>query len=253
MNPPRLIYHDPRSPEEILRLSGLTKKWQTRQISNFEYLMHLNTIAGRTYNDLCQYPVFPWGTQLHTIIYQPKSNHALLVTLVLSDYTSDKIDLANEKIYRDLSKPVGALTESRLKQFEERFASWGDGINEGPPFLYGSHYSSAATVLFYLIRMEPFTTHAIHLQGGKFDISDRLFYSIPQCWSNCLTSTSDVKELIPEFFYQPEFLENRNKFNFGKRQTGHTIDDVQLPPWASTPEEFIRINRLVRFPSTRLT
>lgn len=22
--------------------------------------MHLNTIAGRTYNDLMQYPVFPW-------------------------------------------------------------------------------------------------------------------------------------------------------------------------------------------------
>lgn len=30
------------------------------EISNFEYLMHLNTLAGRTYNDLMQYPVFPW-------------------------------------------------------------------------------------------------------------------------------------------------------------------------------------------------
>lgn len=29
-------------------------------MSNFEYLMHLNTLAGRTYNDLMQYPVFPW-------------------------------------------------------------------------------------------------------------------------------------------------------------------------------------------------
>lgn len=28
-----------------------------REISNFEYLMQLNTIAGRTYNDLSQYPV----------------------------------------------------------------------------------------------------------------------------------------------------------------------------------------------------
>lgn len=33
---------------------------QRGDISNFEYLMHLNTIAGRTYNDLMQYPVFPW-------------------------------------------------------------------------------------------------------------------------------------------------------------------------------------------------
>lgn len=30
------------------------------EISNFQYLMHLNTLAGRSYNDLTQYPVFPW-------------------------------------------------------------------------------------------------------------------------------------------------------------------------------------------------
>jgi hypothetical protein len=30
------------------------------QIDNFDYLMALNTLAGRTYNDLGQYPVFPW-------------------------------------------------------------------------------------------------------------------------------------------------------------------------------------------------
>lgn len=33
---------------------------QRGEITNFEYLMHLNTLAGRTYNDLMQYPVFPW-------------------------------------------------------------------------------------------------------------------------------------------------------------------------------------------------
>lgn len=39
---------------------GLTRKWQTREISNFEYLLKLNTIAGRSHNDITQYPVFPW-------------------------------------------------------------------------------------------------------------------------------------------------------------------------------------------------
>jgi len=37
-----------------------TAKWQRREVSNFEYLMALNTFAGRSFNDLCQYPVFPW-------------------------------------------------------------------------------------------------------------------------------------------------------------------------------------------------
>lgn len=40
---------------EVLRRSGLTELWQRRKISNFDYLMQLNTIAGRTYNDLSQY------------------------------------------------------------------------------------------------------------------------------------------------------------------------------------------------------
>ena len=41
-------------------LVELTQKWQNREISNLAYLMHLNTFAGRSYNDLTQYPIFPW-------------------------------------------------------------------------------------------------------------------------------------------------------------------------------------------------
>lgn len=41
-------------------LNELTQKWQNREISNLAYLMHLNTLAGRSYNDLTQYPIFPW-------------------------------------------------------------------------------------------------------------------------------------------------------------------------------------------------
>jgi hypothetical protein len=38
----------------------MTKRWQAGEISNFAYLVFLNTLAGRSYNDLTQYPVFPW-------------------------------------------------------------------------------------------------------------------------------------------------------------------------------------------------
>ena len=33
---------------------------QNGEMSNFQYLMQLNTLAGRSYNDLMQYPIFPW-------------------------------------------------------------------------------------------------------------------------------------------------------------------------------------------------
>jgi hypothetical protein len=61
-----------------------------------------------------------------------------------------------------------------------------------------------------------------------------------------MDSPNEVKELIPEFFYLPEFLTNSNKFDLGKLQISNQIvDDVQLPPWAhNSPEEFIRIHRL---------
>ena len=61
-----------------------------------------------------------------------------------------------------------------------------------------------------------------------------------------MDSPNEVKELIPEFFYLPEFLVNSNQFNLGKLQiSNQTITDVQLPPWAhNSPEEFIRLHRL---------
>ena len=61
-----------------------------------------------------------------------------------------------------------------------------------------------------------------------------------------MTSPNEVKELIPEFFYLPEFLVNSNKFDLGKLQNNNRIvNDIQLPPWAeNSPEEFIRLHRL---------
>ena len=44
---PNLLHSSSRSPAELLKSSGLTQKWVTREISNFEYLMQLNTIAGK--------------------------------------------------------------------------------------------------------------------------------------------------------------------------------------------------------------
>ena len=55
-------------------------------------------------------------------------------------------------------------------------------------------------------------------QGGRFDHADRLFHSLPAAWQNCLHGSSDVKELTPEFFCQPEFLRNSNAFHLGTRQ-----------------------------------
>jgi hypothetical protein len=170
----------------------ITTQWVQGKITNFDFIMHMNSFAGRTYNDLTQYPVFPW---------------------VLADYESDELDLNDPKIYRDLSKPMGAQRESRAMQFKDRYESLKHSYEMGdgpPPFHYGTHYSCAAYVLHYLMRLEPFSRLALSLQGGKFDVADRLFHNIGSSWASASSENlQDVRELIPEFFYLPDFLVNR--------------------------------------------
>ncbi|XP_054792696.1 BEACH domain-containing protein B isoform X2 [Prosopis cineraria] len=214
-----ITFVDRRVAQEMAETAR--ESWRRRDITNFEYLMILNTLAGRSYNDLTQYPVFPW---------------------VLADYSSEVLDFNRSSTYRDLSKPVGALDTKRFEVFEDRYRNFCDP--DIPSFYYGSHYSSMGIVLYYLLRLEPFTSLHRHLQGGKFDHADRLFQSVESTYKNCLTNTSDVKELIPEFFYLPEFLVNSNFYHLGVKQDGEPIGDVILPPWAKgSPEEFIRRNR----------
>lgn len=90
-SPPQAVKQWPDRSAQFLheQLSRLTIGWVEGRVTNFDYLLHLNMLSGRTYNDICQYPVFPW---------------------VLADYTSKEVpDLSDKKNFRDLSKPVGAL------------------------------------------------------------------------------------------------------------------------------------------------
>uniref|UniRef100_A0AAZ3SK94 Lipopolysaccharide-responsive and beige-like anchor protein n=1 Tax=Oncorhynchus tshawytscha TaxID=74940 RepID=A0AAZ3SK94_ONCTS len=209
------------SPKQLYKASNMTQRWQRREISNFEYLIFLNTISGRTYNDLNQYPVFPW---------------------VITNYDTEDLDLTLPSNYRDLSKPIGALNPKRAAFFNNRYESWED--DQVPKFHYGTHYSTSSFTQMWLLRIEPFTTMFLNFQGGKFDHADRTFSSVSRAWRNCQRDTSDVKELTPEFYYLPEMFVNTNNYSLGVMEDGTVVSDVELPPWAKTPEEFVRINRL---------
>ena len=187
-----------------------TRKWQKGEMSNFHYLMLINTMAGRTYNDLTQYPVFPW---------------------IIADYTSEELDLTDPRTFRDLSKPMGCQTPDREREFRERYQTFAEmGDDNTPAFHYGTHYSSAMIVTSYLIRLQPFVKSYLLLQGGTFDHPDRMFFSIEGAWrSASRINMTDIRELTPEFYYLPEFLANVNNFDFGTRQTSQSIGNVELP------------------------
>ena len=123
-------------------LKDAVEQWSQDSLSNFEYLLILNSAAGRTFHDLSRYPVFPW---------------------VIADYTSSKLDLKVASTFRDLSKPMGALNPDRLKYFTMRMASMEEMDS---PFLYGTHYSAPGYVLYYLVRCMP--EHMLCLQNVRF-------------------------------------------------------------------------------------
>lgn len=219
---------------EEFNQDNMLQKWRYGAISNFDYLMYLNNIADRSYNDLTQYPVFPW---------------------VLSNYSSVELDLTEPNSFRDLSKPIGALNDDRLARLRQRYfemqattTKFGSNDNDStttsdtkqPMFLYGSHYSTPAFVLFYLVREHP--EWQLCLQNGRFDQANRLFHSIEDTWRNCMTIDSDVKELIPEFYdlgsttHRSElgaFLRNDLELDLGVRSSdGVRVNNVILPQWA---------------------
>ncbi|XP_077360682.1 neurobeachin a isoform X13 [Festucalex cinctus] len=209
------------TPRQLFKSSNMTQRWQRREISNFEYLMFLNTIAGRTYNDLNQYPVFPW---------------------VLTNYDSEELDLTLPGNFRDLSKPIGALNPKRAAFYAERYETWDD--DSAPPDHYATLYSTAHSTLMWMLRIEPFTTFFLNANDGKFDHADRTFSGIGRSWRNCQRDTADVTELIPEFYYLPEMFVNSNEYELGVRDDGLPVCDVELPVWAKKPEDFVRINRM---------
>ncbi|KAM4608027.1 lysosomal-trafficking regulator [Polymixia lowei] len=215
-------------------ITPLTQLWGSGQISNFEYLTHLNKHAGRSFNDLMQYPVFPF---------------------ILRDYTSETLDLQEPGIYRNLSKPIAVQSKEKEDRYVDNYKyleeEYKKGIREDDPmppvqpYHYGSHYSNSGTVLHFLVRMPPFTKMFLAYQDQSFDIPDRTFHSMNTTWRlSSYESMTDVKELIPEFFYLPEFLVNREGFDFGVRQNSERVNHVNLPPWArNDPRLFILIHR----------
>ncbi|XP_053658434.1 lysosomal-trafficking regulator [Anopheles marshallii] len=209
-----------------------TQQWREGALSNWEYLMLLNQISGRTYHDLMQYPVYPW---------------------ILANYDTRTLDLLAERSFRLLEKPIAVQHRELEKHYINNYnhlrqAESGDpdgGRRKIQPYHYSSHYSNSGTVLHFLVRVLPFTSLFLQYQDDSFDIPDRTFHSLQTTWNLASKdSPTDVKELIPEFFTFPEFLENQEGFDFGTRQSGEPVNHVELPAWCNgSARLFVLIHR----------
>lgn len=217
-----LTDHCPNIDSTFNNLEYQTELWSKGLLTNFDYLMYLNIKASRTFNDPSQYPVFPW-------------------VIAKYDDDIDDFDISDEKNYRDLNKPMGALNPVKLAKFTEKYLN--DKTNYAshePLYLYPIHYSSPLIIIFYLNRKLP--RLQLQMQGGSFD--SRMLLSIRSLWDYLYTEGNDVMELIPEFFDSDgEFLINIYNTQYGRLKNSKMVNDVILPKWAKNHKDFIRINR----------
>lgn len=236
VKPPHMAPYFGKRPSTIITratapgsLLNITTAWTNREMSNFDYLMRINTIAGRTFNDIGQYPIFPW---------------------VVADYSSYELNLKDPRNFRDLKWPMGAQDPKQREmiyaKYDDLKSAYVSGEDDGtmmPPFHYGTHYSVAGFVLWFLMRVEPYTSLHVQLQDGRIDRPDRLFYSVEAAFKGCTSNPSDVKELVPELFYNPDVLQNINGVDFGVTQNNKKVGDIVLPNWAKDPDDFIYKHR----------
>ena len=203
---------NPKTKNKIQRKSKfqsiikmLMNEWQEGQLTTYEYLLFLNKYATRTYNDVNQYPVFPW---------------IIKKIIINSEGNTRKPEIRNFKY------PMASQTEENRDSALIRYKD-DEAIGQTFPIHYGTHYSTSSYVYFYLMREEPFTNLLIKLQGNKQENPDRMFYSLIDTLY-ILETGHDNRECIPDIFCKIEQFINLNCVNFGKKNIGVRVDDFNI-------------------------
>ena len=200
--------------------------WKEKHIfSNFDKLMIINLFSNRTFHDLNQYPIFP-------MLYNE----------------------ININLKRIMDKPIGlqdidAESKSRKQLIQDSYFNekeYGDENNEDL-CLFSVLPSNTIYVCNYLIRVYPYSFVAIEVQGQGFDVADRLFFAIKSTMENTLSQRSDLRELIPEFFYFPPLFENMNNIELNKLSDGSNIDNVYIRNKNENKIEIYKFLRNMRY------
>jgi len=77
-----------------------TNLWVTNKLSNYDYLCLLNKYSSRSYNDINQYPIFPW---------------------VIKNYSKDELDINDDSIFRDFSNPMAVQNDKKKESIKNKY------------------------------------------------------------------------------------------------------------------------------------
>ncbi|NXC97716.1 WDR81 protein, partial [Certhia familiaris] len=186
-------------------LQDLVLQWVHGQVSNFDYLMRLNSLAGRRMGDPNYHPVLPW----------------------VVDFTTK-----NGK-FRDLRKSKFRLNKGDKQldfTYEMTKQAFVAGGSSGEQLHVPHHISdvlSDITYYVYTARRTPKAVLCCHVRS-QWEPNE-----YPASMERMQSWTPD--ECIPEFYTDPSIF----------RSIHPDMPDLDVPSWCSSYEEFIQVHRML--------
>uniref|UniRef100_A0A0K2UX53 Putative LOC100169061 [Acyrthosiphon pisum] n=1 Tax=Lepeophtheirus salmonis TaxID=72036 RepID=A0A0K2UX53_LEPSM len=183
-------------------LNTALNEWMKGKISNFEYLMILNNLCGRNRHNPNYYPILPWVRDFTS----PTGGWR---DLTKSKFRLNKGDQQLDLTYNCL------LNEAPLE--EESFSS-------KKQIRAPHHVSDLLSEITYYVYRARVTSKTVLC---KYVRSRWVPHEYPSSIQRLQEWTPD--ECIPEFYTAPGLF----------KSVHDDLEDLELPPWTSSPEEFI--------------
>ena len=197
-------------------IKDIISQFRKKEITNYEYLLYLNKYSTRTYNDLSQYPVFPW-----LVLDYSKLKKIFEVKNVNREEKEKEI----YSYIRKMNYAISVQSEENRNQCIMNYES--DERENNNPHHFNTHYSTSAYVFYYLMRLNPYGQNMLKLQEYKWEDPNRVFCSF-NILGEILQSSNDNRELIPDFFCYFDYFCNLNCNYIYIKNSKAFIDDFEI-------------------------
>lgn len=186
-------------------LNDLVDSWVRGKMSNFDYLMALNQLCGRTGANPQHHPVLPWVRDLSQADggWRDLSRSKLRLTRG-DDHLDATYGSATQS--QSCSQPQGYLPVDRMVQVPHHL----------------SELLADITYYVYFARRLPRSILCKHVRHKWVPAEYPASIQRLQAWT--------VDECIPEFFTDPSIFESIHD----------DLGDLEMPAWCSSPEDFVR-------------
>ncbi|XP_075727888.1 WD repeat domain 81 isoform X3 [Rhipicephalus microplus] len=201
---PSVCVQEEEKVEPLPPLNKLVDMWVRGKLSNFDYLMALNQLCGRTGVNPQHHPVLPWVRDLS----QPEGGWR--------DLSKSKLRLTRGDDHLDAT--YGSAMHSQSAQPQGYLPI--DRVVQVPHHL--SELLADITYYVYFARRLPRSILCKHVRHKWVPAEYPASIQRLQEWT--------VDECIPEFFTDPSIFESIHD----------DLEDLGVPNWCSSPEDFVR-------------